>query len=179
MATVTRYHWLLVALHWLAAIAIVVMLFLGSFVLEEIPNSDPAKIDALRGHMIGGMVVLALMLIRLVVRFSTAHPPKTSTGMAWADALAPWTHGALYLLAFVMVGSGFTTSLMAGLPAIVFGGSGDPLPPTFFAYWPRVVHGIAANLLIALIILHVVAAFYHQFARRDGLFSRMWFGRRM
>jgi cytochrome b561 len=29
-----------------------------------------------------------------------------------------------------------------------------------------------------LIALHVVAALYHQFARRDGLLQRMWFGRR-
>jgi cytochrome b561 len=176
--SVTRYHWLLVALHWVLAFFIIVSLYMGTMVLEDMPNSDPAKIDALRGHMIGGVVILALMVVRLLVRMMTAHPPAAPTGMALADAIAPWTHRALYLLVFVMVISGFATSLMAGLPDIVFGGSGQPLPADFFQFWPRIVHGITAGLLMALVALHIAAAIYHQFVKGDGLFRRMWFGRR-
>lgn len=176
--TVSRYHWLLVALHWLLAFFIIVSLAMGSLVLESLSNADPAKIDALRGHMTGGFIILALMTVRLVVRSVTAHPPPAPTGMAWADAIAPWTHLALYFLVFVMVVSGVLMSLMAGLPGIVFGGNGEPLPETFDVYWPRAVHGVAAKLLIALAALHIAAALYHQFVKGDGLFRRMWFGRR-
>jgi cytochrome b561 len=61
----------------------------------------------------------------------------------------------------------------------VFGGSGEPLPPTLMIYPTRVAHGLIATLLAGFIILHVLAAFYHQFVRKDGLFRRMFFGRRM
>ncbi len=37
-------------------------------------------------------------------------------------------------------------------------------------------HGASWTILLLLIILHVGAALYHQFWRRDNLFSRMWFG---
>ncbi|MBI5443905.1 MAG: cytochrome b/b6 domain-containing protein, partial [Deltaproteobacteria bacterium] len=68
-------------------------------------------------------------------------------------------------------------ALQAGLPAIVFGGSGAPLPETFAIYAPRPAHGALGSLLTALVILHVAAALYHQFVRKDNLLSRMWFGR--
>ena len=40
------------------------------------------------------------------------------------------------------------------------------------------LHGLSANLLLLLILLHVAAAFYHQFIRRDNLIARMWYGAR-
>lgn len=70
--------------------------------------------------------------------------------------------------------SGFGLSLMAGLPAIVFGGVGAR-PPDFHAYWPRAVHGITSKLLIAL---HIGAAMFHQLVVGDGLMARMGFGKR-
>ncbi len=39
-------------------------------------------------------------------------------------------------------------------------------------------HGFSWTVLLLLIILHVAAALYHQFWRRDNLFGRMWFGSR-
>jgi cytochrome b561 len=41
----------------------------------------------------------------------------------------------------------------------------------------RVAHVVAAKLLMALIVLHVAAALWHQVVRRDGLLRRMSFGR--
>jgi cytochrome b561 len=39
-------------------------------------------------------------------------------------------------------------------------------------------HAALATLLAVLIAVHVVAALYHQFVLKDGLFRRMWFGKR-
>ena len=61
--------------------------------------------------------------------------------------------------------------------AIVFGGSGKPLPTTFNGSCMRLVHAVAAKLLMALIVLHVAAALWHHAVRRDGLLRRMGFGR--
>jgi cytochrome b561 len=77
-----------------------------------------------------------------------------------------------------MAGTGYATAILAGLPAIVFGGSGTPLPPTLMIYSTRVAHFYIATFLVGFIILHVLAAFYHQFIRKDRLFRRMFFGRR-
>jgi len=175
--TPKRYHLALVVLHWLLALLLIVGLAMGSFVLSALPNSSPDKISALQGHMIAGGLILVLTLIRLVVRLKTKHPAPVSTGHAVLDRLAPLMHGALYMLILLMAASGIATSVLAGLPGIVFGGVGA-LPVNFDALPPRIVHGIVAKILMLAIILHVAAAVYHQFIRHDGLLSRMGFGSR-
>ncbi len=179
MNQVSRYHPLLVAMHWLLAVLIVAALLVGFFALAATPNTDPAKIAILRLHMAGGMLILALMLIRFIVRMLTSRPADATTGYPLLDRIAPITHYGFYLLVVLMAGSGFATGLVAGLPEIVFAGSGAPLPPSFAVYPTWVAHGYIAIVLVAFIALHVLAALYHQFVRRDGLFRRMLFGRRL
>lgn len=173
----SQYHPALVSLHWLLAFMIVFFLATGMFSMKEIPNSSPDKNFALRVHMIAGGLILLLMLVRFVVRFRTPRPEPATTGNAFLDKIAVVTHYGLYLLVILMAGSGVATSVQAGLPAIVFGGSGAPLPESFALYPPRAAHGVIAKLLLALAALHILAALYHQFVRRDGLLARMWFRR--
>ena len=172
-----RYHPALVTLHWLLALMLIVALAMGTFALKTVPNSSPDKIGALQGHMIAGGLILLLTLVRLVMRLKTTHPAPATTGNALLDRLAPVTHWGLYLLVFLMAGSGIAMSVLAGLPGIVFGGVGS-LPVNFDALPPRAVHGIVAKLLMLAIGLHIAAALFHQFVRRDGLLTRMGFGRR-
>ena len=77
-----------------------------------------------------------------------------------------------------MVATGLATAVLAGLPDIVFGGSGAALPESFAVFPTRVIHGVLAKLLATLIFIHASAALYHHFIRRDRLLARMWFGRR-
>jgi cytochrome b561 len=44
----------------------------------------------------------------------------------------------------------------------------------FFVLLP--LHLYISIILIALLTLHILAAFYHQFIRKDSLLSRMWYG---
>jgi len=176
--TPSRYHPALVALHWFLAGFIVLALALGMFALKTIPNSSPHKIEALRSHMIGAAVILTLMLVRLALRLRSARPERASTGVPLLDRLAKVSHLAFYGLVAGMIATGLATALLAGLPAIVFGGSGAALPASFDVFPTRVIHGVIAKVFVALIAVHATAALYHQFVLRDGLLKRMWFGRR-
>jgi cytochrome b561 len=178
MKIAAKYHPVLVTLHWLLAILIIGALGLGFFVLAPMSNSDPVKLDILMWHMAGGMLILALMLIRFVVRLATAKPPAATIGSPRLDRLAPLTHYGFYLLIVLLVGTGYATAILAHLPDIVFARSGEALPATFMIYPPRPAHGLLAFLLVCLITLHMLAALYHQFGRKDGLLRRMWYGRR-
>jgi cytochrome b561 len=46
----------------------------GFFVLAAMPNSDPQKIRVLLVHMAAGMTILALMVVRFIVRMLTSRP---------------------------------------------------------------------------------------------------------
>ncbi|UCV17854.1 cytochrome b [Ferribacterium limneticum] len=173
--TPKRYHFALVTFHWLLAVLLLVALGMGSLVLQHIPNESPDKINALRGHMVAGGLILILTLIRLAVRLKTSHPTPASTGNIMLDRLAVLAHYGLYLLVVLMAASGIALSIQANLPAAVFAGTAA-LPASFEDFAPRLGHGLIAKALIALITAHILAALYHQFVRRDGLLSRMWFG---
>ena len=174
---VARYHPLLVALHWLLAFLIIAALLAGFFLLARMPNSDPQKIRVLLVQVIG-MTILALMIVRFIVRMLTSRPAPATTGHPFIDRIAPVTHYGFYVLVLLMVATGYATAILAGLNRIVFQGSGEPLPENFAVYPTFIAHGYIALILAGFIVLHVLAALYHQFVRRDGLFRRMWFGRR-
>ncbi len=174
----TRYHPALVTLHWLLAAMIVLGLVMGGVFLASMPNDDPFKIMGLRGHMTAGVAILALMLIRLVVRMGSERPSRADSGSRVLNAAAIVVHWGLYLTVIAMAASGLALAMASGLPAIVFGGSGEPLPADFHAFPPRIVHGILANVLTALILAHIAGFLYHQFILGDGLIKRMWFGSR-
>jgi cytochrome b561 len=176
MDTPKRYHPLLISLHWLLALLIILMLLVGMFSLKWMPN-NPAKLLPLGFHMAMGITILILMFVRLVVRLTTPKPAPASTGNRFLDIIGVITHYGLYLFAILMASSGIATAMQANLFPIVFGASGSPLPLDFFVYSMRYVHGYIALILIALIALHVGAALFHQFVKKDGLLSRMGIGK--
>jgi cytochrome b561 len=151
------------------------LMCLGFFVLENMPNTDPKKLDILVWHMAGGMFVLVLMILRLVIRTWSARPATATTGSPPLDRMATIAHASLYVIVFLMIASGFATGyLISG----VFVPNGEHLPDTFAVFPTFRAHALLASLLAILIAGHVAAALYHQFALKDGLFRRMWFGKR-
>lgn len=174
-STVTRYHPLLVALHWLLAVLIIGNLAGGLAVLDRLADSDPEKLGILRLHMAGGLVVLGLMLVRIVTRFATARPRPAHAGgpLRW---LAAASHGLLYVLVLAMAVTGLGMAQLAGLFPIL-AGKAVALPQDWSAIAPHAGHELFARVLLALLALHV-AGFVHHVLRRDGMAARMWFGRR-
>lgn len=173
-----RYHPVLVGLHWLVAAMILLALLVGGPGLDGIENDDPAKMFALTGHMIWGLAIGAFMIIRLAMRRQSRNPPSADAGNAMLNTGAKFAHMGLYVLVLAMVGSGIGIAISADLFAIVFSGSGTPLPADFEVFSARTAHGLIATFLLVLIALHVAGWAYHQFYLRDGLIRRMWFGKR-
>lgn len=172
----TRYHPLLVSIHWLSAILILFMLLAGILVLKNMPN-NASKIPFLAVHMVTGLLILVLTVARFFVRLATPKPAPASIGNTFLDRIGVLTHWLLYLGALGMGLSGLGIAVQAGLFRTVFGGSGQ-LPKTFYLYSPRIGHGYLAIAMFVLIGLHVGAAILHQFVRKDSLIQRMSFGKK-
>ena len=178
MTLVSRYHPVLVVLHWAIALLIIAALALGALALVKIPNASPMKLEALRSHMFGGIAILVLMLIRLAIRARSSHPAPASAGHPLLDWLGWVSHRLFYTLVVAMAGTGIVMAMQFGLFDAVLLGHGR-VPADFWVLPIRSVHYALSRLLMALIALHVAAAFYHAFVLRDGLLGRMFFGRRM
>jgi len=131
-------------------------------------------------HMIFGLVVLALLIVRLIVRWTTKHPKWASTGNKFFDWVGGLTHFGLYLLTFGMVITGIILADQRGILARTFGIGSTPMPGSFGrgGFSLGFLHGGIWTLLLLLIILHVGASLYHQFIVKDNLLGRMWFGKK-
>jgi cytochrome b561 len=164
-----RYTPLWVTLHWAIALLIFAAFYLG-ISTKGIPLV--AKTAYLRWHMPLGITVLLLMLVRLFVRWRTPRPEAATAGNAFLDKIGEWTHYLLYILAFLMPLTGLMLSASYNLAPVVFGGQGS-LPRDL----SPMLHGLIDPLLALLILLHILAALYHQFIRRDNLLARMWYGK--
>ncbi|MBT5185181.1 MAG: cytochrome b [Kordiimonadaceae bacterium] len=173
-----RYHPLIIALHWIVAIMVLISLLLGGPGLAEMDSNDPDKLSGAMGHMIWGLVVGFFMVVRLITRVNTQNPTKADSGNNLINLGARAAHWCLYLLVLAMVATGLGTAISANLFEIIFGASGQPFPADIKQFLPMAAHGIIATLLVILIGLHVLGWAYHQFILRDGLLSRMWFGKR-
>ena len=63
--------------------------------------------------------------------------------------------------------------MLSGAGDILFGGVSGALPD-FTRFPPMAAHIAAATALLLLAALHIVAALYHHFWRRDGVLGPMW-----
>jgi cytochrome b561 len=165
--TPKRYSPLWVTLHWVVTLLVFIVFYLG-LSTKDIPLVQ--KVGILRWHMPLGITVLMLMLVRLVIRWRTAHPEAATIGNAFLDKIGEWTHYLLYIFAILMPLTGLMLSLSFNLLPVVFGGEGR-LPRDL----SPMLHGLIDPLFALLILLHILAALYHQFIRKDNLLARMWY----
>ncbi len=77
MDTPKRYHPLLVTLHWLVALLVFTDLYIGYFYIRPIMmrgrGGVPSTDLILKIHMAAGLLILALIVIRFIVRLSNSQ----------------------------------------------------------------------------------------------------------
>lgn len=176
-----RYSPVLVSLHWIIAILILSTVLLaneGEGRGEGGGGATIAGIPPIGVHMILGVAILVLLIIRFIVRWRTQHPDWATTGNRFLDKVGEITHWALYLFTFGMTITGISLAMRGNRLARTFGlARAAPLGQ----FRPRgfsigMFHGAIWFFLLLLILLHIGAAFYHQFILKDNLLGRMWYG---
>ncbi len=130
-------------------------------------------------HMLFGLTVLALVIIRVIVRYATKRPEWATAGNKYFNWIGELTHFGLYLLTFAIAITGIFLADQRGILARTFGIGSTPTPGSFRRGGFSIggLHEAVWTLLVLLLILHIGAALYHQFILKDNLLSRMWWGK--
>ena len=173
--TVRKYHPVLAALHWVLAIMVGMQLGFGYFFVGSIPNSDPAKLEALAGHMGFGTIIIVLMFIRLITRYFTTIPEPAASQREGIGKLRTPVHRLLYLVIFVTAIAGWLTGYQI---AYLYEQPGNLLPSDFQSMTTRVIHVWMALVLFLLIALHIAAAIKEHATGDKTVLARMGFGKR-
>jgi len=176
---VSGYSFVARFLHWTMALLVIVMLVVGfAMVQSGLPKPIQGILYVL--HKNTGILIMALVVLRFVWRKIDPPPPLPDSVPRWQQAIADFNHGALYLLLFLMPLLGYVRVKAADLPIESLDALGiQPLvaPSEPLAKLASTLHLAGALALAALVALHLLAAFYHGAIRRDGVYSRMRWGR--
>ncbi|HVZ52716.1 MAG TPA: cytochrome b [Pseudolabrys sp.] len=161
-------------LHWLI-LALLIVQFFAAWTMPHIGRNTPVS-TLISLHFSVGVLILAVAVVRLLWRFKQGEPTPEDGIPPWQTASAHVVHWLLYLLLFVIPILGWINADWRGMPVALFGLEMPKLiaPRAAGWQWTGDVHGLLANyVLLALVGLHVVAALYHYFIRRDGVLQRM------
>lgn len=167
----------MLSFHWATVVLVVAALALG-WAREAI---DDLAIRAvwLNVHRCVGLLILAMTLVRLGSRLilgPVAHHPDLPLSLWLASRV---NHLLLYLLLIVMPLLGWAQSSARVRRFEIFG---VPIPrlvehdremADVLGAW----HDTLAWVLLALILIHALAALYHHYVRRDDVLRAMLPGR--
>ncbi|WP_060507434.1 cytochrome b [Pseudomonas sp. NBRC 111124] len=155
--------------HWLMAILIICMLFIGVSMVGDLSLRHPLMVEL---HKATGLALLVLVIVRIALRLTLPHPPLPADLPALQRFAAGASHLLLYGLMLAMPLLGWAMLSAGGyprplqLPAIV------PHDLQLYAVL-RQAHGWAGYLLFATVLVHLGAALMHALVRRDGVLRSM------
>lgn len=160
-------------LHWLMAIGILSMLFIGVGMVTSVSEKHNWLLAV---HKPLGALLLLLVCLRLIVRMIKGTPPLPADLPWWQKRAALASHWLLYLLMFTMPLIGWAMVSASGTPVTLAGGwTLPPIAPdnaNVFAML-RSTHRYLAYLLFATVLLHLAAGLFHGLIRRDGVLESM------
>ncbi|MGV8997421.1 MAG: cytochrome b [Parvibaculaceae bacterium] len=158
-------------LHWVIMALLFQMLWYG-LNADSIPKEE--KLAFFQNHSGLGLILLTLMITRLVWRRFHPAPPLPADTPRWQQIASKATHHGLYALVILqpLLGLLLTTTSKGNLRP--FGLFGLHIVENHLLHEiGETLHTINAWVITGLIALHVVAALYHHFIRRDNVLRRM------
>ncbi len=165
-----RYDRVSAALHWLVALMVIATIII---VLWAEQADRDLGLQLIFLHKSLGMTIFGITVLRIVWRLFHRAPPEPPMP-AWQHASARAVHLLLYGLMLALPVTGYMLSSKSPFPLLWFGNEVPKAPITeAAAEAANAVHVVLGLLAIAMIVLHIAAALWHQFGMRDNLIARM------
>jgi cytochrome b561 len=148
--------------------------------MVSLPNSNGIKFQIYDLHNSFGITVMIIALIRIYWRARNGWPTSLGAQKTWETRAKIAAHWTLILATLSMPISGILMRIGAGWGVKYFGIVLSPFTRVDnVASYPLLdelglsLHYYGGRVLIAVLILHVLAALKHHFIDRDGTLRRM------
>ncbi|MBH0065852.1 MULTISPECIES: cytochrome b [Psychrobacter] len=156
--------------HWISAV-----LLLITWIMMLLNNNLDSNIY-IGLHKAFGVSLLFWMIARVINRVFTKAPPPISMPK-WQLLLSHLSHFGLYALLIAMPTVGLLMTVYGGRPVDIFGLFQIPVfvtPDRTLARFYNNLHtDVIWQAIIAFTAVHISAALYHQFVKKDNLIARM------
>ncbi|WP_295932636.1 cytochrome b [uncultured Xanthomonas sp.] len=187
--TAQRFGALAKLFHWTTAAAFIGAYAVVYYVIWFMDDTSDASLPVLNLHWVLGLLVGFLVLPRLLWRWLDVQP-EDPPGSALEHRLAHLAHWGLYALLIVMpltgyIGTGAPTDLgLFRIPGFNETALFAWISRTWHLSWEAfeapidvVHHFIGKWIAWVVVLLHVAAALFHHWVRRDEVLTRMLPGR--
>lgn len=164
-------------LHWLVA-----GLIIAQYILAELAEAAEDRgeilnqLAVLANHKSIGITILALAIVRIVLRFKSPPPALPATMPKWQVWGSHLSHILLYGFLFALPLSGWLMSSAKAYSVSWFNLVALPdliAPSEAWAKAMHVAHHYLAEALFIVALVHVAAALKHHFLDRDDVLRRM------
>jgi len=160
--------------HWTIALFVLGTVPLG-LVLDSVPKG-PIQDNLYDLHKSLGVLIFALITLRIIYRFAHGAPPPDVSLKRWEIAASETVHWALYTALLVMPILGYVANSAYGATTPFFGlfeispliAKNEPL-----SEWLFEIHGWLGWAVGVMFCMHIAAALQHYFIKRDGVLQRM------
>lgn len=166
------------SLHWIVAALVIFLLAYGWWMAHLAPRSGRLGLYELHSSI--GYDLLFLVILRLLWRVIDRAPALPADLKRWEMISARAGHFLLYLLVLAVSVTGWlllgtfsrpvAATLFQSIPVPVMNLTGDRMLHGLF----EKSHAILSYALLALIVVHVLAALRHHFIKKNDILRRMW-----
>ena len=172
----SHYGVVSISLHWLVALTVFGLFGVGFWMVDLSYYSQWYRI-APHWHKSIGILLFVIMLVRLLWRIVSPPPAPLRQHSRWEQGGAKAVQFAMYLAVFTLAVSGYLISTEDGRAIAVFDWFDVPSLGALFdrqADIAGLIHEYTAYSLIALALLHAIAALKHHFIDKDATLRRMF-----
>ena len=165
-------------LHWAVAALVLAQIALGWAAVSW--RLSPTKLDLFVWHKSTGMLILALMVVRVAWRLVNVAPSLPADMRPLERRGARASHLLLYLLLLALPVTGWIVNSAANIPFRMFWLIPVPAvvePDEAVADAVARAHFLLFVVLSLLLALHIGAALRHHFLKRNDVLVRMLPGR--
>ena len=166
-----RYDTTTIVLHWSTAVLVIALWIVGQ-TADYLPEHSLVQTIVWSSHVTLGFALAAIFLYRLFWRSTLGRIVPAADRNTLLRILAKGTHYLLYAVLGVTITLGIANAFIRGYNLYhLFN-----LPQVGDKDWKRPVtdwHGLAADAVLIVAIVHAAAALMHHYLWRDGLLHRM------
>lgn len=161
--------------HWLIAILVIAALVIGTYMVG-LSDKDPIKGPIYGFHKATGAVILFLVILRILWRWTNEIPRLPLDMRPILKKTARFVHYSLYIMLVLTPITGLIMSIYGGHSVSIYGFFTIPAVTTGPTPIAGLTHTIHINLIyfwLAFLTAHVGGGLYHYFIRKDNILQRM------
>ena len=168
---ISKYGLLTKLIHWLTAAGLLIQIPLGFYLVDL--DFDQNRIDIENYHILFGLIIFYVTLIRLIFKLLTPTPDFKGSAFPGQKFIALLNHFFLYLTLLTITISGIFKKLFNDESMVIFFKKINltynfELSEQFYS-----IHVLANYALIGLITLHILAVLFHKFLLRENILKRI------